>query len=1244
MKQIFLSCLFCCLSFAGVLAQDAAPTIARYLLENKEKWRLNAEEATNNWIISDQYLSAKTQVTHVYVQQTIHGLKLHNAVSAAAIKNGAVVIFNSRFTPGAAGMVNALPGSQQLSEQDAVLRAAEGVQVAISDVKMVEAARPDKPISTFTAAGSVEKPIKVFPVYHKMTDQIRLAWNVEIKSKSDWWSIRVDAMTGQVLEKSNYTVYCNFSNDAFTHRHDDRCITTREMPVAPNAPETLNAAASYKVFPFPGESPNHIAHQLVTDPFDLQASPYGWHDTDGAEGAEYTITRGNNVNAAEDRDDNDTLGYSPDGGAALLFDFPYLPAQEPEVWQDAAITNLFYANNIMHDVTYRYGFDEAAGNFQENNYSRGGEGGDAVQADAQDGSGTNNANFSTPPDGESGRMQMYVWTVASSDSIAIHSPESIAGGYYAPRAAFGPEVTSTLTGELVLIQDDTDPFTDGCGQILNAAAISGKIALIDRGSCSFAIKVKAAQDAGAIGVIVCNNEAGAPFSMSGNNPAITIPSSMISLTACQAIKAALANGPVNMSFKPSGGNPDHDSDVDNGIIAHEYGHGISNRLTGGPSNTSCLFNEEQMGEGWSDWYALITTMHATDDRFTPRPVGTYSFGEPTDGQGIRNQLYSTDMSVCTYTYDDLPGTQGETHNIGELWTAMIWDLTWDLIDQYGYDPDLFNGTGGNNIALHLVTEGMKLQACSPGFADGRDGILAADQLLYNGANQCLIWAAFARRGLGFSADQGSSFDFTDGTGAFDLPPVCQIAVLAPVAGFTVDRNSSCLELATFKFADQSQNIAQYYLWDFGDGITSTEANPVHQYEVPGSYTVSLVVTNNIGADTLIQSDLITVTVLEVPAVASATVCAGNTTSLTAVLGIAGNTAEWRDSTGNIVFTGTTFETPALLNTTTFQVNEAENVPVQQVGPAGPGTGGNHNTSFIAQTFFTAEKAFSIKSALVRAQGAGNRDIRLIDVSTGSILQSVTVNVPAGQSRIPLNLTVPAIGEYALEAGPMVNLYRDNAGVVYPFDISGLVTITGSNAGQDGFYYYFYDWEVQEVPCRSAEVPVTVTVTPGPLANFSIELANTTATFSDLSTGSPSSWAWDFGDGTTSDQPSPAHTYASAGVYIVTLTVSDGSCSHVFTQTVDFSTGTNTLNQDLFDVQLSPNPATGQTNLTLTGTPGGRFVNISLYSTDGRLVQQNRYDSLQGAVVRLGLENMASGMYLVKIGAENGVVVKKLTVQ
>src|SRR5690554_2272361 len=101
---------------------------------------------------------------------------------------------------------------------------------------------------------------------------------------------------------------------------------------------------------------------------------------------------------------------------------------------------------------------------------------------------------------------------------------------------------------------------------------------------------------------------------------------------------------------------------------------------------------------------------------------------------------------------------------------MLWDLTWALIDKHGMDPDVYNGTGGNNIAMHLVIQGLKLQGCNPGFVDGRDAILQADQLLYNGENTCLIWEVFANRGLGFSADQGSRNSRTDQTEAFDLPP------------------------------------------------------------------------------------------------------------------------------------------------------------------------------------------------------------------------------------------------------------------------------------------------------------------------------------------------------------------------------------------------------------------------------------------------------------------------------------------
>jgi hypothetical protein len=83
-------------------------------------------------------------------------------------------------------------------------------------------------------------------------------------------------------------------------------------------------------------------------------------------------------------------------------------------------------------------------------------------------------------------------------------------------------------------------------------------------------------------------------------------------------------------------NPDRDGDFDNGIVIHEYGHGISIRLTGGPGTSSCLSNTEQGGEGWSDYFAVLMTMEASDAGTDRRGVGTYALGEPTNGDGIRN--------------------------------------------------------------------------------------------------------------------------------------------------------------------------------------------------------------------------------------------------------------------------------------------------------------------------------------------------------------------------------------------------------------------------------------------------------------------------------------------------------------------------------------------------------------------------------------------------------------------------------
>ena len=457
-------------------------------------------------------------------------------------------------------------------------------------------------------------------------------------------------------------------------------------------------------------------------------------------------------------------GSEPDGGASLLFDFPLdLTAQEPADYRPAAVTNLFFWNNYLHDVSYHYGFTEAAGNFQENDYGRGGVGGDSVNADAQDGSGVDNSNFGTPPDGSHPRMQMFVWTAHSfaggaAVTMTVNSPATIAGDYQAGGGLWG---TDRVTADVA----QPAGASTGCTAADFTGFSAGDIALIDRGTCGFPTKVRNAQAAGASGVIVANTQTGTlTLSQDGtpNQPTITVVS--VSQADGAKFKANLpgVNATIGITFAH-----DRDSDLDNGVIAHEYMHGISNCLTGGPSTTTCLDNAEQGGEGWSDFMALVLTAKAGQTATTPRPLGTYV----NFGAGIRAFPYTTDIAVNPQTYDAIKMSNGDPHFSGAVWAEMLWEVYWNLVNQYGFDPNIFQDYthGGNNLALQLVMDGLKLQPCSPGFVDARDGILLADQNLTGGANQCLLWRAFAKRGLGENADQGSSNDTRDGTQDFTVP-------------------------------------------------------------------------------------------------------------------------------------------------------------------------------------------------------------------------------------------------------------------------------------------------------------------------------------------------------------------------------------------------------------------------------------------------------------------------------------------
>ena len=149
-------------------------------------------------------------------------------------------------------------------------------------------------------------------------------------------------------------------------------------------------------------------------------------------------------------------------------------------------------------------------------------------------------------------------------------------------------------------------------------------------------KVEAAENAGAVAAVIVNNVPGNPINMGGNGFNIGIPSVMISQADGNLIKTELANGAVNATLVNSSGSfVAPDGDFDNGIIAHEYGHGISIRISGGPSNSFCLDNAEQMGEGWSDWFGLMLTMEPGDQGSDIRGIGTYAVGQSTTGGGIR---------------------------------------------------------------------------------------------------------------------------------------------------------------------------------------------------------------------------------------------------------------------------------------------------------------------------------------------------------------------------------------------------------------------------------------------------------------------------------------------------------------------------------------------------------------------------------------------------------------------------------
>ena len=643
-----------CIFSANAQVSDSEKNIALKLAKKNNSVIGISQNDIDNSIVANTYIIPGTNIRMLYLQQSFKDIPVYNQLNVLAFKNEQLVSNTGSRIAQFEQRVNHVSYIPAVTPENALQTAMAECNVSSAKVIIPQKISGNgKKMEYGNLAVSIENitaELIWLPV--EEGNNIRLAWQVFIAplNSSDYWLIRVDAANNQVINKESLTIYCNWDKaEHSVEQHINKHLSLQAAKnIFVNKDKTGNLLsgqpwvvnnATYRVVPYPAESPIHPggAHALQTNPWTLapgNATSLGWHN-DGS--VYYESTRGNNAYAYEDRNADNLPGLSgvsstpqPD----LNFDFVPNYTLEPVITTPAPnqqfnTTNLFYWNNLTHDLAYIYGFTESARNFQNNNQGRGGAGADYVLAEAQDGSGTNNANFATPADGSRPRMQMYLWTAPT---------------------------------------------------------------------------------------------------------------------------------------------PDLDGDVDNGIIIHEYGHGISNRMTG--TGSGCLSNAEQMGEGWSDYFGLMMTHDwATalpGDGFSkPRGIGTYALNQPITGVGIRQYRYTTNMAVNPLTYSNLP-TVAHPHGTGTIWCTVLWDMTWEIIQTAGINPSLHNiaANGGNAIALKLVFEGLRLQPCSPGFIDGRNAILKADTLFYGAQYSCAIINAFARRGMGIGASQGSSNSRTDQTVSF----------------------------------------------------------------------------------------------------------------------------------------------------------------------------------------------------------------------------------------------------------------------------------------------------------------------------------------------------------------------------------------------------------------------------------------------------------------------------------------------
>lgn len=317
--------------------------------------------------------------------------------------------------------------------------------------------------------------------------------------------------------------------------------------------------------------------------------------------------------------------------------------------------------------------------------------------------------------------------------------------------------------------------------------------------------------------------------------------------------------------------------------------------------------------------------------------------------------------------------------------------------------------------------------------------------------------------LSSSSNAITIFFFSDTKKAdagFKLSWNCATSTAVPSTMITTDVDTSCN--GKVKFYDLTSGPVNSRSWNFGDGFTSTERNPIHEYVTNGTYTATLSNANLSGSGVNVATKTVVVNRPTSPSVLGDSSCVNGNYKLSAT---GGGRLEWFDSKkdGNLMFLGDTLRIANVNSDTNFFVQSYYQNP-RVIGTPIAIAGSTFHTDTTAELYITVNEKTLLESFILYSNKQGDRRIDIKNMQ-GEIIESKLVYAAGVPSQVTVNFELSP-GSYSMSIGNREpSLMINSTGAAYPYNFGNFMSVTGSSMGANA-YPFFYYMIARPLPCIS----------------------------------------------------------------------------------------------------------------------------------------------------------------------------------